>query len=282
MRYTKIPWCDETWNPVVGCRPMGPGCERCYAANMAARFSAGHYRGLAQMEGPRGQWTGRVKFFRKNLLEPWRRLKGRKIFVCSMGDLFHDKVSPDWIDQVFAIMAGARRHTFMVLTKRPLNMACYLNGMSRPRLVWLALERLLASAPKLARRAINLDRFVNELRWPLQNVWCGTSAENQQMYDRRVAALAEAKAAVRFVSLEPLLGPVDLKLEFQPKPIDWVIAGAESGTNGRPMDENWVRSLRNQAAKAGAAFFYKQRRKDYLSMEETPELDGRRWTEFPK
>jgi len=280
MRETKIPWTDHTWNPVVGCSPQGPGCHHCYAATMAARFS-GYFKGLARMIDGRGRWTGKAKFFRKKLTEPWKRRPGRRMFVCSMGDLFYSKVPVPWVDQVFAVMAGAPRHTFQVLTKRPRAMMHYLNDPETPRRVWAALEDLL---PGHERHAANVDRFLpsREVQWPLKNVWCGTSAEDQERYDERVPALLKAKAKIRFVSLEPLIGPIDLKLEYQPGVIDWVIVGEESGQGPRrPMDENWVRFIRNQARKSGAAFFYKQRRATSMKMEETPFLDGRQWVEFP-
>lgn len=282
MRYTKIPWCDETWNPVVGCFPQGPGCEHCYAAMMAARFSKGYYRGLARMEDGEGRWTNRVKFFPKKLLEPWSRKSGKKFFVCSMGDLFHDQVPPDWMDHAFAVMAGVPRHTFQVLTKRPRAMAGYLSDPATPGNVWEVLEELL---PGHSYHAANLDRFREDraMRWPLRNVWCGVSAEDQDRYDDRIGALLKTPARIRFVSLEPLLGPIDLKLDYLPGKVDWVIVGEESGQGRRrAMDEGWVKSIRNQARKAGAAFFYKQRRLNITTMEETPELDGRRWVEFPE
>lgn len=284
MRNTKIPWCDHTWNPVAGCFPVSAGCFNCYAAAIAGRFSGPKYayHGLARMENKVGRWTGKVRFFEHKLLEPWAWKGQKRVFVGSMGDLFHEGIPREWLDKIFAVMAAApRRHAYLLLTKRPRRMMEYLNDRETPARVWLALEELVRGRKK----QINPDRFTKDrrVRWPLPNVWAGITAENQNQYDIRAGALLKAKARVRYVSCEPLVGPIDLKLGVLPGRIDWVIAGAESGRGRwRDMDENWVRSLRNQAKKAGIAFFYKQRRKNFCVMETTPVLDGRRWTELPQ
>jgi protein gp37 len=243
-----IEWTEATWNPVTGCTEVSEGCDHCYAKTFAERW-----RGIPGHAYEQGfdlkLWPGRLDI-------PLRWKRPRRVFVNSMSDLFQDGVPDEFIREVFAVMAGTPRHTYQVLTKRPGRMASFLR-------LWR----------ELAVR-------------PLPNVWLGTSVETQKWADVRIPQLLRAPAAVRFLSCEPLLGPLNLAgaghldVKDSGATIDWVIAGGESGPGARPMDPVWVRSLRGQCAAAGLAFFFKQ------WGGRTPkaggrELDGRTWDEMP-
>jgi protein gp37 len=306
---TTIEWTDKSWNPLLGCSRVSPGCQNCYAERMAARFSGPGlpYEGLAQMteHGPR--WTGAIRLLPEELDKPLRWKKPRRVFVNSMSDLFHEKVPDEYLDRVFAWMAIAQRHTFQVLTKRAERMHTYLSDP-------LTADRVLAIVESLGRARVDFWNHVRNqyLTWPIPNVWLGVSVENQEYADKRIPHLLRVPAAVRFLSCEPLLGPLDLTdicvagtresrdfanaldLEewdeeaareefgehFLP-PLDWVIAGAESGPGARHMNEDWVRDLRDQCQASGVAFFYKQRLDERGHKVSLPELDGRTWTEMP-
>lgn len=295
---TKIEWCmnpdgtpGETWNPVVGCTRVSAGCQNCYAERMANRLSQNlatpEYAGLAE----NGRWTGHVRCLPERLEQPLKWRKPRRIFVNSMSDLFHEDV-PCWmVDKVFAVLAIRQQHTFMVLTKRPGTMCAYVNGLKRRA------EEIAEAAmtlPLYWPDADNQFDYVADMirREPLPNVWLGVSVENQQTADERIPWLLETPAAVRFVSCEPLLGPVDLNvrwLEDQcdqcgrtiPRNIhgcynpytgdddcdgspsgnpllDWVIAGGETGPGARPAHPDWFRGLRDQCAEAKVPFFFKK------------------------
>lgn len=267
---SKIQWTDATWNPVVGCSPASPGCDNCYASRMAHRLGKNpatpQYAGLT--EG--GVWTGETRLVEKALLQPLGWKKGRRVFVCSMGDLFHESVPFEWVDKVFSVMALASQHTFMVLTKRPEQMREYLR---------------------------RYDGVPTALTWPYPNIWLGVTAENQAMADARIPILLDTPAAKRFVSVEPMLGPVNLEpwLEdacdscdecrsdchihktvyrdskhlldpeqpafgYHPEIVclDWVICGGGTGPGARPMHPDWPRGLHDQCAAARVAFFFKQ------------------------
>lgn len=226
---TKIEWTDETWNPIAGCTKVSPGCTNCYAEKMARRLQA---MGLPLYDGTvsaTGHWTGIVNLASQATLEmPLRWKKPRRVFVNSMSDLFHPAVPDIWIDRIFDVMQQAPQHTFQVLTKRPERMAEYVNR-----------------------------------RWslPAPNIWLGTSVENQATANERIPWLVETLAAVRFLSMEPLLGPVwlDHLYVLQPRPlIEWVIVGGESGPGARPMHPDWVRDLRDECIDADVPFFFKQ------------------------
>jgi protein gp37 len=197
---------------------------------------------------------------------PLRWRKPRTVFVCSMGDLFHAQVPDEFTAQVFAVMALARAHTFMVLTKRHRRMASLLSSPKFQAEVAGAVHTIVApDGPPLSWPGV----------WPLPNVWAGVSAENQYWAGIRVPALAAIPAVKRFVSAEPLLGPVEL-----PGPagcgVDWVIAGAETGPGARPADPDWFRSLRDQSARDGVRFFLKA-----LGPRRGRVLDGRVWDDRP-
>ena len=227
MGDTKIEWAEKSWNPVVGCSKISPACDNCYAERMAKRL-AGRY-------GYPADEPFRVTLHPERLTEPLRWKKPRRIFVVSMGDLFHKDVPFDYVLRIWIVMAQSQRHTFMILTKRPERMARFIND-------WLPGAFTLATGVIFSQ--------------PLPNVWLGVTAEDQQRADERIPLLLQCPAAVRFVSCEPLLGQIDfirptpigggtwdyLTGEFQnsvekkrTEKIDWVIAGSESGPGTVPF-----------------------------------------------
>lgn len=259
MNRTEIAWTDRSWNPVRGCSRVSEGCRNCYAERMAARFSKpgmwGH--GFARWRGRElhledgrvihgsAAWTSRVELVPEKLDEPLRLRKPQRIFVNSTSDLFHEALPFTSIAAVYGVMARAPQHTFQVLTKRP--------------------DRRIAFAEWYKRTA-----YSGTL--PLSNVWEGVSVEDQATADKRTSLLLQTPAAVRFVSYEPALGPVDFHFRcvLHPKrcdehqdfhdrhPLDWVIVGGESGPGARPFSLEWARSVRQQCLDAGVAFFFKQ------------------------
>lgn len=273
-----IAWTDATWNCVRGCSRVSAGCARCYAERMAARFSGPGlpYEGLAEMTPSGPRWTGRVRLVEDKLEEPLGWKRPRRIFVNSMSDLFHEGLSFDDILRVFQVMARARHHTFQVLTKRPERMLEFFNWLDP------------AGDREVGRMGTRLLSVCAMQPWPLRHVWLGVSVEDQRAADDRIPLLLQTPAAVRFLSCEPLLGPVDLLRVSWPeshrvdvlrfgywteggsfvnhsdmwdrfeRPIQWVIAGGESGPGARPMDLQWLISLVNQCRDAGTALFVKQ------------------------
>ncbi|ETX26592.1 DUF5131 family protein [Roseivivax isoporae] len=272
---SKIEWTERTWNPIAGCSVVSPGCTNCYAMRMAHRLAANpstpHYAGTTEMSRGGPVWTGKIGVAREIvLMEPLRRRKPTTYFVNSMSDLFHEAVPDEVIDRVFAVMALSPQHKFQVLTKRAERMREYLTSGLGP------IFRIFDATEKLGGSP-------EELEIPLPNVWLGVSAEDQRRADERVPHLLATPAAVRFVSAEPLLGPVDLHQWLHPsgaagqcvsidgdwchepgtcsccrRGLDWVIAGGESGPGARPMHPDWARSLRDQCTAAGVPFFFKQ------------------------
>lgn len=246
---TKIEWTEVTWNPIVGCSLASPGCTNCYAMRFAGT-RLGHvpkYDGLTQPAKLGPVWTGKLAFDEKALLAPLGWKRPRMVFVNSMGDLFHDGCPDAWIDRVFAVMALCPQHTFQVLTKRSARMRNYCQ--SRFETEWGS-EQLWEAIEDLSDRGGEHDA-------PLPNVWLGVSVEDQQRAHERLPDLDATPAAVRWISAEPLLGPVDLMIPGVVKP-DWVVAGGESGPGARPMHPDWARSLRDQCAAADVPFFFKQ------------------------
>jgi len=262
---SKIEWTDATWNPVTGCTLVSEGCRNCYAARLAATRLKHHpsRKGLARLAADgEAKFTGEVRLNGDWLDQPLGWKRPRRIFVCAHGDLFHEAVPDEWIDAVFAVMALAPRHTFQLLTKRPGRMRAYLAApwidgdvagtlarYAAQYRVWIGLPHIDEAAA--GRRAPG---------WPLANVWLGVSVEDQRAAGERIAVLLDTPAAIRFVSAEPLLGPVDLSryLTQGTRHLDWVICGGESGPGARPMHPDWARSLRDQCAAAGVPFFFKQ------------------------
>jgi len=211
--HSTIEWTDATWNPVTGCTIISPGCTNCYAMRLAGTRLKNHptRAGLTKPSKTGPVWTGEVRFNEKALLEPLKWKRPRMIFVCAHGDLFHESVPDAWIDQVFAVMALCPQHTFQVLTKRSARMRAYMSVVvdtfhASPDSMDERFGRLcveLTDSPCAAGAFEDVD-------WPLSNVWLGVSAERQQEADARIPDLLATPAAVRFVSLEPLLGPIDL------------------------------------------------------------------------
>lgn len=264
MADTNIEWTDKTWNPVVGCTKVSQGCKNCYAKTLHDKRHKAYleHRGIFPANGKPipAQYAEpfeTVQLKRGRLRDPlhWRR--PARVFVNSVSDLFHPDVPDEFIDEVFAVMAIAKQHTFQVLTKRPERMAAYLNYRWR-------VDHICAQWYGFS------EQPAEPQAWPLPNVWQGTSVENQEAADKRIPHLLETPAAVRFLSCEPLLGPVNLGPYLweeagpawagkNPSPgIHWVIVGGESGHGARAMHLDWARSLRDQCSSAGIPFFYKQ------------------------
>lgn len=282
---TKIEWCKnkdgsqgKTWNPVTGCTKISPGCQNCYAERMAKRL-----RGRCGYDTEK---PFKVTLHPDRLEEPLHWRKPSTVFVCSMGDLFHEDV-PRWIRfEVMDIILQAKQHIFLILTKRPANMKDFF-------------EWYYAKAGRTTET--------------IKNLWLGITAENQEMADLRIPILLQIPATVRFVSVEPMLGPVDLtrvggdwhghgridalngrrnieeyifeyslrwKTERCEK-IDWVICGSESGPNRRPANIEWIRSLENQCVAAGVPFFLKQMEVGGRLVK-MPKLDGQIWNQMPE
>jgi protein gp37 len=273
-----IGWCDHTWNIVIGCDPVSPGCDLCFAVetsnvrqhNPNSKVSAA-FAGVVERrpDGSRA-WTGKVNFLETRLSMPLRIRKPSRIFVTALGDLFHDQVPDEAIARVFAIMALASRHTFQLLTKR--------HGRARALLSSERFQRAVQVAIQREKWTLGVD--APAWCWPIRNVQLIVSAEDQKRADLRIPVLLDTPAAVRGVSLEPLLGPVDVAqyltaggchtlangesfpaLCNSPScgtRLDWVIVGGESGHGARPMHPQWARSIRDQAVAAGVPLFFKQ------------------------
>lgn len=252
MAKTKIEWAEAVWNPITGCTPVSEGCQNCYARRMSKR--------LAGRCGYPKDDPFKVTLHPERLEEPLQWKKPRRVFVCSMGDIFHPDVQPIWLAMIFNVIREYPQHTFMVLTKRP---------------------------------EIALEHTHNTMLSPyfgLSNLYLGVTAENQEQANKRIPVLLQIPAAIRFVSVEPMLGPVDLDmiaqehkgipgcidalrgvfwpalgdpdLEYDQRitdlpRINWVICGGETGPGARPMHPAWVRSLRDQCVDSVTPFFFK-------------------------
>ena len=223
MTESAIEWTDSTWNPVAGCSVMSAGCTNCYAMQMAHRLEAmgmGKYKGLTRRSGSRTVWKGVVREDRRSLNIPIRWKKPRKVFVNSMSDLFHPGVSNQFIQKVWEVMEKTPRHSYQILTKRPDRMA----------------EMSVSCLPALP------------------NVWLGTSVEDSRVA-YRIDEIRKVLAAVRFISFEPLIGPVG---RVDLSGIHWAIVGGESGPGARPMQESWVDNIQRLCKRHNTAFFFKQ------------------------
>ncbi len=285
---TGIEWTDATWNPIRGCSRVSEGCRHCYAETQAARIiTMDRGRGITEGEGSYdgllakgGQWNGTLRMVPELLGQPYRWTAPRRIFVNSMSDLFHEAVPFEYIAAVFAVMAVTTRHTYQVLTKRPQRMLEFFKWVDDFESVFPG-DRVMEHWPKHLEwqpHAAGRGGYDNcGPAWPLENVWIGVSVENQAAADERVPLLLQTPAAVRWVSMEPLLGPVDLSVEYLRSKLgyypfklpsehrttlvdllDWVVVGGESGQNARPMHPSWARVLRDQCFTSGAAFLFKQ------------------------
>lgn len=236
-----IEWTTSTWNPVTGCTEVSPGCDRCYAKTFAERW-----RGTPGHHFENG-FDVQLRPDKLSLPLSWR--KPRKVFVNSMSDLFHEQVPDDYIAQVFAVMAATPQHTYQILTKRHGRMRSLLGNDGQ------TLLEATTDEP-------TADTLYDAV-WPLRNVWLGVSVENQKWADIRIPPLLDTPAAVRWLSCEPLLGPVDLDRSTADylggnRHVDWVVIGGESGAGARPMHPDWARSLRDQCVTANVPFFLKQ------------------------
>jgi protein gp37 len=251
--HSTIEWTDATWNPVTGCTKVSPGCMHCYAEQFAERF-----RGVLGHPYEQGfdlkLWPDRLEL-------PLLWKNPRMIFVNSMSDLFHEKVPDEFIKRVFDVMERATIHTFQLLTKRSLRMADFTGAR------------------------YSLRPVSGKTLWP-RNVWAGVSVENDN-YALRIADLQRVPAFTRFLSVEPMLGPVTLNAS-RLKGIHWVIVGGESGHGARAMQPEWARAVRQACADAGVAFFFKQwgahnsRGKRVGKKAAGRRLDGRLWNELPQ
>lgn len=299
---SKIEWTDATWNVVIGCTKVSPGCDHCYAITTAHRFQEHPNEAVAAAYAGTeagGEWTGRVNLVEARMGLPLQWRRPRRIFVNAQSDLFHEQVPDEFIARVWAVMALAPWHTFQVLTKRHGRMRSLLNSEHFKDLVAVEMAGPLNPHPREA-----LD-----LHWPRRNVWLGVSVEDQQRAALRVPALLETPAAVRWLSCEPLLGPVELRDYLDKAPgVDWVVVGGESGPGARPMHHEWARMLRLQCWIHDVPFLFKQWG-DWVPEEQMPEstvipatfvrddvtgsmrvgkrvagreLDGRTWDEYPQ
>lgn len=233
-----IEWTDATWNAVTGCNHVSAGCDHCYAETLALRLQR-----MGQQKYANGF---RVTLHEKALAIPLRWREPRRIFVNSMSDQWHVDVPEQFTDRMFAVMAVCSQHTFQILTKRPQRAANYLNHPDRQDLIRSAAFDII----KAAGRNYQQCRFT----WPLPNVWIGTSVEDERVV-HRIDALRKCLAVVRFLSCEPLIGPLpNLDLSG----IQWVITGGESGEGARHCHPDWVRSIRDQCHANKVAFFHKQ------------------------
>ena len=262
MGTTKIEWTraddgtrGKTWNPIVGCERVSPGCDNCYAArDSAGRLShTPAYAGLTRRnEAGVAEFTGEIRLLPERFDAPLRWQKPCRVFVNSMSDLFHPDAPVNFIAHVFGVMAAAPRHTFQVLTKRPQRMAEVVPAICDQSFSEYG-SRLDCSIRKMWSEGIPVPGDMS-YRWPLPNVWLGTSIESDR-YTFRADHLRKTPASIRFVSAEPLLGPLP---SLDLTGIDWLIAGGESGPQARPMHPDWVRDLRDRCVEAGVAFFLKQ------------------------
>lgn len=255
MGKTRIEWCDLTWSPITGCTPISEGCENCYARKMANRF-----RG--RFGYPKDD-PFRPTFHPGRLDEPDKWKKPRRVFVCSMGDLFHENITNKEIGEVWLKAFNNRKHTWIFLTKRIERLRWWSEATSK--MSWWPAENLWPECMWLGITAENL--------WP-ECIWLGVTAENQVRAAERIPVLLDIPAAVRWVSLEPLLGPVNLSPWVNQ--LQWVVVGAETGPGKRPMDLDWARSVRGQCLDAGIPFFFKK------DSNGNHELDGQIWEQYPE
>ena len=315
-----IEWTDETWNPIVGCSRVSKGCENCYAERVAHRGMSPQHRGLTTLGAHGPRWNGTVRLVEDRLGLPLSWRKPRRIFVNSMSDLFHEALPFETIAAVFAVMEDCPQHTFQVLTKRPKRARDFCKWVS-------AMVEIEAS--KSAATGTESDVLQDALRdvapgvylndgiggdWPPPNVHLGVSVEDQAAADERIPVLLDTPAAVRWVSYEPALGPVDFAplwcarhgsehVRFDPpaqpwciecdeeighaewldsdalagRRLDWIVVGGESGPGARPFDLAWARSTVEQCREAGVACFVKQlgaRPLEYVPPSGAPDDDG--------
>jgi protein gp37 len=275
---TSISWTNYSWNPVVGCSKRSPGCASCYAEELHSKRHKAYQEGK-KLPKQYAKPFNEIQLFPERLEEPLKLRKPSKIFVCSVADLFHEDVPDEFIDKVMATVIACPQHTFQILTKRADNMRDYF------------------------KQGFDAGQWFDN-QFP--NLWLGTTCENQEQADKRIPILLQIPAAVRFVSVEPLLSPVDIQRYLKPEyflglegvekarafangwagthwleHLNWVIAGSESGKNRRSAEADWFRSLRDQCIDTGTPYFLKQMEADgkVVGM---PELDNVIWNQFPE
>ncbi len=280
---SKIEWTDATWGVVRGCEKVSAGCKHCYAIKVAHRFSGlgRAFEGLTVIGESGPNWTGEARMIPKALSIPLRWRKPRRVFVCSASDLFHKDVPFEYIAAVFGVMAAAPQHTFQVLTKRPERMLEWFKWLGARdgigpyiRSVRVDGDRTLPDYFRSVMRTVTIrgrtvrsgnDPWIKVFNaaacvgsGPLPNVWLGTSVENQETADERIPLLLQCPAAVRWVSAEPLLGPVIFSAVCPVSDLDWVVVGGESGPGARPCDVKWVYDVVGACQFAGVPVFVKQ------------------------
>lgn len=303
---TKIEWCEETWSPVIGCSKVGPACLNCYAARMATRLAANpqtpDYKGIAAG----GEWSGEARCLPHRLGQPLRWRKARRIFVCSMSDLFHPSVPFEFIAAIFSVMAACPQHEWMILTKRPERMRAWFAWANYHYDGMNTTESVFDAKTRDEMTKLWVDRDLGNLPWPLPNVMLGATIWDQSSADSAIPVLLDTPAEKRFVSVEPMLGEIDIRyprsiwpkgpdyccsgrdcgclgipteppltIDLNGNRIDLVIAGAETGPGKRPMGINWVRNLRDQCVDLGTSFFFKK------DSDGNHELDGETWEQMP-
>lgn len=253
MSKSNIEWTQETWNPLTGCSRKSEGCKNCYAEKMTKRLEAMGVEKYQGLLNEHGRFNGKVRFDKNALMIPLKRKKPTTYFVNSMSDMFHENVSDAWRDEAFAIMALTPQHPYQVLTKRPDRMYAWFNyhhvsrDHNRADYVADAVAKLLGRpGAKGAERTEGTD-----FDWPLKNVWMGVSVEDQLAANVRIPLLLQTPAAVRFLSVEPLLDYVRIKNEWLEK-LDWIIVGGESGANARLFNIEWIRPLMKMTRSLGA------------------------------
>ena len=244
-----IGWTDATWNPVTGCDRVSTGCDNCYALTLSAKLKIMNGRKYQNDGHPETSGPGfGLTMYEEDLDLPRRWRKPRMVFVNSMSDIFHAKVTNEFLDKMFDVMEDTPRHTYQILTKRHERMHRYLSN-----------------------------------RWNSyipQNIWMGVSIENEER-SVRARRLGATPAAIRFVSLEPMLEEISFSiLRHNLRGIDWIIVGAESGANRRPFDKNWVRMVRSYCEESGKKLYFKQG--SHFKPGQNRILDGRTWDEFPE
>lgn len=269
---SEISWTESTWNPLRGCTKVSAGCKNCYAMGVAERFSGPGmpYEGLAHKVAGKAEWTNKVMLVPDKLLEPVRWKKPRLIFVNSMSDLFHEGVPTEYIINVLAIVAACPQHTFQILTKRPERMKRVLKILETAITFYIDAT---GDMPQVNEQMRTLAAVPGFRCWPLPNVWIGVSVEDQKTADERIPLLLETPAAVRWVSYEPALGPVDFERiavvekddgtdtgfdvlrgaqwrwvdqgEYgrECNSLDWIVIGGESGLHSRPFDPQWATDI---------------------------------------
>jgi len=283
MTETTIEWTrgpdgepGKSWNALRGCSLASDECQHCYAQSIARRFS-GPGQPFEGLINKHGKWNGVMRQAPEHTLyQPLSWRKPTRVFVNSMTDLFHENAEEWWIDRIFAVMALCPQHTFIVLTKRADRMRQYFEGDQLEARIDCCKWGIIEERVDPLNRRTNDLRAVASDEWPLPNVILGVSVGRREFLSR-IDDLRETPAALRMVSFEPLLedlGAIDLR------GIHWAVAGSESGHGARPCELDWVRAMRDQCVSARVAFFWKQHAERGKKIT-TPELDGKRWLEFP-